>query len=134
VTPTGEGQGENDLPSPEEAIRLCQTAYYPHRLELLGPSNNFALTQRVTCVGPLGYRRAEDRDSTADSGRGHGEPQKVIPSQAIPGCVCAQTSSETLDSIGDVDVARIEDDIVARCFKFLCALQFGGGPVHRCTL
>jgi AraC-like DNA-binding protein len=39
--------------SPEEAIQLCETAYYPHRLELLGPSNSFGLTQRVTCVGPI---------------------------------------------------------------------------------
>ena len=39
--------------SPEEAIHLCQTAYYPHRLELLGPSHGFRLTQRVTCVGPI---------------------------------------------------------------------------------
>jgi AraC-like DNA-binding protein len=39
--------------SPEEAIHLCETAYYPHRLELLGPSSNFGLTQRVTSVGPI---------------------------------------------------------------------------------
>jgi AraC-like DNA-binding protein len=39
--------------SPEEAIHLCETAYYPHRLGLLGPSNSFGLTQRVTCVGPI---------------------------------------------------------------------------------
>jgi len=37
--------------SPEEAIHLCETAFYPHRLGLLGPSNSFGLTQRVTCVG-----------------------------------------------------------------------------------
>jgi AraC-like DNA-binding protein len=39
--------------SPDEAIHLCETAYYPHRLELLGPSNSFGLTQRVACVGPI---------------------------------------------------------------------------------
>ena len=39
--------------SPEQAIHLCETAYYPHRLRLLGPSKSFGLTQRVTSVGPL---------------------------------------------------------------------------------
>jgi len=39
--------------SPEQAIYLCETAYYPHRLRLLGPSKSFGLTQRVTSVGPL---------------------------------------------------------------------------------
>jgi AraC-like DNA-binding protein len=39
--------------SPEEAIHLCETAFYPHQLGLLGPSHNFGLTQRVTCVGPI---------------------------------------------------------------------------------
>ncbi|MCW2627247.1 MAG: putative AraC-family transcriptional regulator [Mycobacterium sp.] len=39
--------------SPEEAIHLGETAFYPHRLGLLGPSNSFGLTQRVTCVGPI---------------------------------------------------------------------------------
>src|ERR1700676_219522 len=39
--------------SPEQAIHLCETAFYPHRLELLGPSNRFGLTQRVTRVGPI---------------------------------------------------------------------------------
>jgi AraC-like DNA-binding protein len=39
--------------SPEQAIHLCESAYYPHRLRLLGPSQGFGLTQRVTCVGPI---------------------------------------------------------------------------------
>jgi AraC-like DNA-binding protein len=39
--------------SPEEAIHLCETAFYPHRLRVLGPSNSFGLTQRVTGVGPI---------------------------------------------------------------------------------
>jgi AraC-like DNA-binding protein len=39
--------------SPEQAIHLCETAYYPHRLRLLGPSTSFGLAQRVTCVGPI---------------------------------------------------------------------------------
>ncbi|HZC09116.1 MAG TPA: hypothetical protein VE485_03660, partial [Mycobacterium sp.] len=39
--------------SPEEAIHLCETAFYPHRLRPLGPSNKFGLTQRVTRVGPI---------------------------------------------------------------------------------
>jgi AraC-like DNA-binding protein len=39
--------------SPEEAIHLCATAFYPHRLTLLGPSHSFALSQRVTRVGPI---------------------------------------------------------------------------------
>ena len=39
--------------SPEEAIHLCSTAFYPHRLTLLGPSDGFGLSQRVTGVGPV---------------------------------------------------------------------------------
>jgi AraC-like DNA-binding protein len=39
--------------SPEQAIHLCEAAYYPHRLRLLGPSKSFGLTQRVTSVGPM---------------------------------------------------------------------------------
>jgi AraC-like DNA-binding protein len=39
--------------SPEQAIHLCESAYYPHRLRLLGPSQGFGFTQRVTCVGPI---------------------------------------------------------------------------------
>jgi AraC-like DNA-binding protein len=39
--------------SPEQAIHICEAAYYPHRLRLLGPSKSFGLTQRVTSVGPL---------------------------------------------------------------------------------
>ena len=39
--------------SPAQAIHLCETAYYPHRLQLLGPSRSFGLTQRVTRVGPV---------------------------------------------------------------------------------
>jgi AraC-like DNA-binding protein len=39
--------------SPEQAIYLCETAYYPHRLRLLGPSKSFGLTQRVISVGPM---------------------------------------------------------------------------------
>jgi AraC-like DNA-binding protein len=39
--------------SPEQAIHLCESAYYPHRLRLLGPSKSFGLTQRVTSVGPM---------------------------------------------------------------------------------
>jgi len=34
--------------SPERAIHLCSTTFYPHRLTLLGRSNGFGLTQRVT--------------------------------------------------------------------------------------
>jgi AraC-like DNA-binding protein len=39
--------------SPEEAIHLCETAFYPHRLGLLGPSHRFALALRVTQMGPI---------------------------------------------------------------------------------
>ena len=39
--------------SPEQAIQLCETSYYPHWLKLLGPSYGFGLSQRVTCVGPI---------------------------------------------------------------------------------
>ena len=39
--------------SPEQAIHLCETAYYPHWLRLLGPSHSFGFTQRVTRVGPI---------------------------------------------------------------------------------
>src|SRR4029077_17141229 len=39
--------------SPERAIHLCETAFYPHRLSVLGPSNSFGLTLRVTQMGPI---------------------------------------------------------------------------------
>jgi hypothetical protein len=39
--------------SPDEAIHLCATAFYPHRLSVLGPSNSFGLTLRVTQMGPI---------------------------------------------------------------------------------
>jgi AraC-like DNA-binding protein len=39
--------------SPERAIHLCETAFYPHRLSVLGPSNGFGLTLRVTRMGPI---------------------------------------------------------------------------------
>jgi AraC-like DNA-binding protein len=39
--------------SPETAIHLCETAFYPHRLRLLGRSDGFGLSQRVTRVGPM---------------------------------------------------------------------------------
>ena len=39
--------------SPEEAIHLCETAFYPHRLSVLGPANSFGLTLRVTQMGPI---------------------------------------------------------------------------------
>jgi AraC-like DNA-binding protein len=39
--------------SPERAIHLCETAFYPHRLSVLGPSRSFGLTLRVTQVGPI---------------------------------------------------------------------------------
>jgi AraC-like DNA-binding protein len=39
--------------SPERAIHLCETAFYPHRLSVLGPANDFGLTLRVTHMGPI---------------------------------------------------------------------------------
>jgi AraC-like DNA-binding protein len=39
--------------SPERAIHLCETAFYAHRLSVLGPSNSFGLTLRVTQMGPI---------------------------------------------------------------------------------
>jgi AraC-like DNA-binding protein len=39
--------------SPERAIHLCETAFYPHRLSVLGPSNSFGLALRVTQIGPI---------------------------------------------------------------------------------
>ena len=39
--------------SPEHAIHLCESAYYPHQLRLLGPSRSFGFAQRVTQVGPI---------------------------------------------------------------------------------
>jgi AraC-like DNA-binding protein len=39
--------------SPERAIHLCETAFYPHRLSVLGPSHSFGLTLRVTEMGPI---------------------------------------------------------------------------------
>jgi AraC-like DNA-binding protein len=39
--------------SPEKAVHLCEAAFYPHRLSVLGPSHRFGLTLRVTHVGPI---------------------------------------------------------------------------------
>jgi AraC-like DNA-binding protein len=39
--------------SPEEAIHLCNSAFYPHRLTVLGSTDGFAFRQRVTQVGPF---------------------------------------------------------------------------------
>ncbi len=39
--------------SPEQAMDVRGAAFYPHRLRLLGSSNNFALKQRVSHVGPI---------------------------------------------------------------------------------
>ena len=39
--------------SPEQAIQLRSTAFYPHRLRVLGPLKNFGLRHRVTCAGPI---------------------------------------------------------------------------------
>jgi AraC-like DNA-binding protein len=39
--------------SPEQAIHLRKTAFYPHRLRLLGPLDSFGFIQRVTRVGPI---------------------------------------------------------------------------------
>jgi AraC-like DNA-binding protein len=39
--------------SPEQAIQLRATAFYPHRLTLVGPRRNFGLVQRVTRAGPI---------------------------------------------------------------------------------
>jgi AraC-like DNA-binding protein len=39
--------------SPEQAIHMCKTAFYPHRLKLVGPSKNFGFTQRATRIGPI---------------------------------------------------------------------------------
>jgi AraC-like DNA-binding protein len=46
----------------EEAKHLCESAYYSHRLTPLGPSADFAMTERVTTVGPITMR-----DVTYDS-------------------------------------------------------------------
>jgi AraC-like DNA-binding protein len=39
--------------SPEQAIHLCKTAFYPHQLRLLGPTNSFGYTHCVTRAGPI---------------------------------------------------------------------------------
>ena len=39
--------------SPEQAMDVRGAAFYPHRLRLLGSSNNFALKQRVSNIGPI---------------------------------------------------------------------------------
>ena len=39
--------------SPEQAIHLRQTAFYPHRLTVLGPWDSFGLIQRVSRFGPI---------------------------------------------------------------------------------
>src|SRR5258708_37460824 len=53
ATPVAQPDPSFRTRSPEQAIRLCETAYYPHRLRLLGPSESFGLTQRATSVGPM---------------------------------------------------------------------------------
>jgi hypothetical protein len=65
--------------SPDEAIHLCENAYYPHQLRLLGPSTCFGLTQRVTYAG-TGFRpdaattahgrRFRDNQTLLDCGTG----------------------------------------------------------------
>lgn len=39
--------------SPDVAMHIGETSFYPHRLRLLGHSNSFGLTGCVTCVGPI---------------------------------------------------------------------------------
>src|SRR5258707_2354266 len=53
ATPVAQPDPSFRTRSPEQAIRLCETAYYPHRLRLLGSSKRFGLTQRVTSAGPV---------------------------------------------------------------------------------
>jgi len=53
ATPQAQADQSFRTRSPAQAIHLCETAYYPHRLRLLGPSKSFGLTQRVTSVGPM---------------------------------------------------------------------------------
>jgi AraC-like DNA-binding protein len=53
ATPAAQPDPWSRTRSPEQAIHLCETAYYPHRLRLLGPSKSFGLSQRVTSVGPM---------------------------------------------------------------------------------
>jgi AraC-like DNA-binding protein len=53
TTPPAQSDSRFRTTSPEQAIHLCKTAFYPHRLKLVGPSKNFGFTQRVTCIGPI---------------------------------------------------------------------------------
>src|ERR1700743_3512429 len=39
--------------SPEQAIYLCKTAFYPHQLRVLGATTSFGFDHRVTCAGPM---------------------------------------------------------------------------------
>ena len=39
--------------SPEQAVHLRKTAFYPHRLTVLGPLSNFGLIHRVNRFGPI---------------------------------------------------------------------------------
>jgi AraC-like DNA-binding protein len=39
--------------SPEQAIHLCESAFHPHKLGLLGQSSGFGFTQRLTHAGPI---------------------------------------------------------------------------------
>jgi AraC-like DNA-binding protein len=53
TTPPAQSDSRFRTTSPEQAMHLCQTAFYPHRLRLVGPSKNFGFTQRVTRIGPI---------------------------------------------------------------------------------
>ena len=53
TTPPAQSDSRFHTTSPEQAMHLCQTAFYPHQLKLLGPSKNFGFTQRVTRIGPV---------------------------------------------------------------------------------
>jgi AraC-like DNA-binding protein len=39
--------------SPEQAMHLCETAFHPHKLRLLGASSEFGYVQRRTQAGPI---------------------------------------------------------------------------------
>ncbi len=39
--------------SPEQAIHLCESAFHPHELALLGPADGFGFSQRLIHAGPI---------------------------------------------------------------------------------
>ncbi|OBI30328.1 hypothetical protein A5709_25655 [Mycobacterium sp. E1386] len=53
VASDGDGLTTFRTRSPEHAIHLCESAFHPHKLRLLGPSKDFGFTQRLVQAGSI---------------------------------------------------------------------------------